>query len=318
MMDIWRSLLDALVDDRLPLVLILGAMFAAGFGVPVSLYLGWLRVSHWPRVVGAQVTGLCVAVALLVFLSVPPVLEAPAEARTLVPRIVASVQAPADTPPPKVVKKIEPPREDAQQPRESARPVRKVSKATAKALAAQARRAPPPQNRLRAAPIAVAGGIGGTGGTFGGARGGRLEMTSDAGFEGFAEEALEYVEYEESRQRSMREPIAARAAGARDRGHAGAGGSSVAQPIYSPKPRYPQQARKNAIEGFVIVRVLVSRTGAVEEYEIVAAEPKGIFDECVKQTLPLWKFTPARDQDGRPIEAREEFTLVFKLEDAAS
>ncbi len=317
-MTLWQDFVWNLQDERLPLVLILGAMFTAGVAVPVSMYLALLRISRWPRLVGAHVTGLCVAIGLLVVLTAPPRLEHADAAKATVPRIAASIDAPPDTQTPPKPKKVEPRKDLDTQTRETGRPMKKVSKSAAKSAVAQLRRAVAPQNRLR--PSLAVGGAAGIGiattSSFG-ARGGRLEMSANEMFDEFAEEALEYVEYEEERQRSMRQPVGARTAASRERGRSAAGGIKSAQPLYSPKPRYPQKARKDSIEGFVIVSVLVSRTGSVQEFQIIAAEPEGIFEAAVKEILPQWKFSPARDDDGRPIETREEFTLVFELEDAA-
>jgi TonB family protein len=90
-----------------------------------------------------------------------------------------------------------------------------------------------------------------------------------------------------------------------------------ADDAYLPPPRYPQKALNEQVEGFVKVRMLISVTGTIEKFEIVAAQPPGYFEEAIKEALPRWRFSPAVDESGRPIEFEEVYTYQFRLQDAA-
>jgi TonB family protein len=143
------------------------------------------------------------------------------------------------------------------------------------------------------------------------------------GFSSEEEETLEqgrqHREYMERRRQIRDDPGASR--GRSDFGGAGrsaAGDMDLklggAEPAYLPEPDYPKLAEKEQVEGFVKVRLLISVTGAVERFEIVAASPPGYFEESIKKVLPRWRFNPALDEQGRPVEFWEEYTYQFKLE----
>ena len=135
---------------------------------------------------------------------------------------------------------------------------------------------------------------------------------SDAATRGFMDQYQEFKEYEDRRER-IRE-------GGFQRGRPGAGmsGITIPKPVLKdqPKPRYPERARKLGLIGRVKIRVLVSVEGKVIDSEIVAADPAGYFEEAILEVLPRWQLPAAEDATGRPIEHEQEFTYVFRLEDA--
>lgn len=88
------------------------------------------------------------------------------------------------------------------------------------------------------------------------------------------------------------------------------------QLTYQPKPKYPPQAEKREIQGLVRVRVLVSTNGTVARHEILEAEPLGAFEKSISDVLPLWRYTPALDETGKPVEFWTEYTYRFKLVEA--
>jgi protein TonB len=86
--------------------------------------------------------------------------------------------------------------------------------------------------------------------------------------------------------------------------------------LQQPRPRYPAAAQKGDIEGSVWVRVLITDGGVVGRHEVVAAHPPGHFEKAVQEVLPQWRFAPARDETGKPMECWKEFRYEFKLEAA--
>lgn len=78
-------------------------------------------------------------------------------------------------------------------------------------------------------------------------------------------------------------------------------------------PVYPFQARRSGVEGQVRIRFLVDAAGAVQELRIVEAQPEGIFERAVEQTIPRWRFKPGQ-KDGRTVETWVETTIRFQLE----
>jgi TonB family protein len=86
---------------------------------------------------------------------------------------------------------------------------------------------------------------------------------------------------------------------------------------YTPQPKYPDSAEKKGLAGAVNLRVLVSEKGAVAKHEVRGQEGGNedqLFVNAVLEALPLWKFLPALDEEGKPIEAWKEYRLVFKMQ----
>ena len=146
----------------------------------------------------------------------------------------------------------------------------------------------------------------------GGAGTGGISLPTSQSFDAIAGEAMELVNYQEQR-RAIREM--------RDRGqperNSGTGAlSREARPVYLKKPLYPKKALQKQIGGFVRLRMLIDRSGKVDEYEILSAQPTGLFEEAIEKVLGQWTFDAALDANGKPIESWKEYNYVFKIEDA--
>ena len=87
-----------------------------------------------------------------------------------------------------------------------------------------------------------------------------------------------------------------------------------AEPTHMPMPKYPPQAEKREIQGFVRVKVLISPEGTVARHELLEAEPSGVFEKSITDVLPLWRYAPAVVEAGKPIEFWSQHTFQFKLE----
>lgn len=74
---------------------------------------------------------------------------------------------------------------------------------------------------------------------------------------------------------------------------------------------YPQIARDAGIQGQVVVRVLVNKTGNYDRHKVVKSVHP-ILDEAVQKHLSKLKFTPAI-QGGRPIKFWVNIPFNFKL-----
>jgi protein TonB len=78
-------------------------------------------------------------------------------------------------------------------------------------------------------------------------------------------------------------------------------------------PLYPYAAREKGIEGAVQVRMLVNPDGSVGQVQILDARPRGVFEDAVKRTVPLWRFSAGKI-DGRPVTAWVVTTVHFNLD----
>ena len=77
---------------------------------------------------------------------------------------------------------------------------------------------------------------------------------------------------------------------------------------------YPLRARRLGIEGWVKVAFIVTTEGRVRDINVVAAEPKGVFESSVTRSVSQYRFKPGT-VDGSAVEVRVITTIRFKMEE---
>lgn len=78
------------------------------------------------------------------------------------------------------------------------------------------------------------------------------------------------------------------------------------------KIKYPEQAKREGVEGKVYVVAYVDETGTVNETKII----KGIGDDCDEAAMDAirqTKFTPGK-QKGKPVKVQVSIPILFKLQ----
>jgi protein TonB len=75
---------------------------------------------------------------------------------------------------------------------------------------------------------------------------------------------------------------------------------------------YPPEARQQAIEGQIRVRLLVDATGKVAERRLLNKLGYGL-DELALSRAAKFEFEPARDSDDRPVASVVVWTFTFTL-----
>lgn len=93
---------------------------------------------------------------------------------------------------------------------------------------------------------------------------------------------------------------------------AGVAGVTVPQCIYCPAPEYTKEARKEHIEGTVVLQVTINPDGRATNISIVKDPGKGLGDRAV-ETLRKWRFRPATDPNGKNIPALVPIAVSFRL-----
>lgn len=87
-----------------------------------------------------------------------------------------------------------------------------------------------------------------------------------------------------------------------------------ATPIVRIEPKYPAQAARDGLEGWVKMSFTIDELGAVQDIEVVDAEPKRVFDREARRALSRWKYKP-KVVDGKPVpQPGIMVQLDFKLE----
>ena len=85
-----------------------------------------------------------------------------------------------------------------------------------------------------------------------------------------------------------------------------------ATPRRRPAPEYPRAARRDGVEGFVVVRLRVDETGRVVDAVVTEAEPPGVFDLAALRAARTYRYDPAQVA-GRPVPDTLEQRIVFRL-----
>lgn len=82
--------------------------------------------------------------------------------------------------------------------------------------------------------------------------------------------------------------------------------------LHHPLPEYPRRARVLAVEGQVLLEVVLDTEGSVEDgARVVASIP--LLDEAALVAVRRWRFRPARDRSGRPVRVVMEVPVRFVL-----
>ena len=83
----------------------------------------------------------------------------------------------------------------------------------------------------------------------------------------------------------------------------------------TPRPAYPESARRAAREGRVLLRVLVDDQGRIKQVEINNSSGSDALDRAAAEAIKRWRFHPARYSD-KPVESWLRIPIEFRLADA--
>ena len=85
----------------------------------------------------------------------------------------------------------------------------------------------------------------------------------------------------------------------------------------TPRPDYPESARREGREGRVLLRVLVDDQGRSKKVEINSSSGNEALDRAAAEAIKRWRFHPARYSD-QPVESWLRIPIEFSLADANS
>jgi len=89
-----------------------------------------------------------------------------------------------------------------------------------------------------------------------------------------------------------------------------------ATPIVRIEPKYPVQAARDGINGWVQLRFSIMEDGSVDEVEVINAEPKRVFDREAIRALKRWKYSPKIENGKALKQTGQKVQLDFNLDTA--
>ncbi len=90
------------------------------------------------------------------------------------------------------------------------------------------------------------------------------------------------------------------------------GGDTTLHKFLSANIRYPERARRNHVEGKVLIKFVVNEDGRVSNVTVVRGVSPEIDAEAVRVIKLLPKFEPAK-QSGKPVKIYFNIPVTFKL-----
>jgi periplasmic protein TonB len=83
----------------------------------------------------------------------------------------------------------------------------------------------------------------------------------------------------------------------------------------TPKPIYPENARREGHEGRVVLRVLIDNQGKTKSVELNTSSGSKALDEAATEAIKRWRFHPAYEGDI-PVNSWVNVPVDFRLTDA--
>jgi TonB family protein len=84
------------------------------------------------------------------------------------------------------------------------------------------------------------------------------------------------------------------------------------QILNKPRPDWTEEARRNRIQGEVVLSATFGADGTIREIRIIRGLGYGL-DEKAIEAAKLIRFVPARDPSGRPVDFRQSIKVDFRL-----
>ncbi|QBQ53920.1 energy transducer TonB [Nitrosococcus wardiae] len=76
--------------------------------------------------------------------------------------------------------------------------------------------------------------------------------------------------------------------------------------------KYPRNAKKRGITGYVVLSLLIDEDGEVVQVKVLEASPSGIFDASAVTGIKQWQFEPAKYQ-GKKVKTWAKQKIKFDL-----
>lgn len=85
--------------------------------------------------------------------------------------------------------------------------------------------------------------------------------------------------------------------------------TSAARPLHLVKPSYTDRARRNAVQGTVILQFVINSEGIPKQIRISKSLDVEL-DQASVDALKMWRFSPAT-KDNKPVAVRASLEFTF-------
>lgn len=68
---------------------------------------------------------------------------------------------------------------------------------------------------------------------------------------------------------------------------------SPPKPVQQAPMQFPKKLQDKGIEGYVVLSVLVNKTGNIERVKVIESKPPAVFDQAAIEGIRQWRFEPA-------------------------
>jgi periplasmic protein TonB len=93
---------------------------------------------------------------------------------------------------------------------------------------------------------------------------------------------------------------------------AGVNGVGSPKCIYCPPPEYSEEARDAKFQGTVLLDVAITTEGKATNVIVIKGPGKGLEQKAI-EAVKSWRFKPALDKEGNPIQVRVAVEVTFHL-----
>ena len=83
------------------------------------------------------------------------------------------------------------------------------------------------------------------------------------------------------------------------------------RPLQQVRPTYTEEARRQAIEGRVLLEIVVRKDGSVDNVRVLRSLPAGL-DQKAIEAVRQWRFSPAH-RNGEPVDVVAQVNVDFTL-----
>ena len=91
------------------------------------------------------------------------------------------------------------------------------------------------------------------------------------------------------------------------------GGTEALKKFFDANVVYPAEARRNGIQGTVIMQFIVEKDGSLSDITVLRNNTPELTDEAIRVLKKAKRFHPGLDELNRPVRVRFTFPYAFRL-----